>query len=498
MQAYTELTKRFTQLHHFQHMGAMLQWDMAALMPKKGGAARAAATTELDLHTHALITDAALSALFATAAAEDAAGALGALEQANLLEMRKAWELETKLPADLVARTATVHAEANQAWVDMRKANDWAGFVPHLSKVVALAKEKGALLAAGNEMTAYEALMQNYEYGVSKATVDGVFADMKTWLPGMVKEALAKRAGATPLPLTGPYPTDKQRELGLEVMKLMNFDFDAGRLDVAPHPFCGGVPEDVRLTTRYDEGDFSQALMGIVHETGHAMYEQNRPRDCITQPVSQARSMGIHESQSLFAEMHIGRSAAFVELLHPLAVKHLGAADNLTLANLQQTYNNVAPGLIRVDADELTYPLHVLLRYEIEVALIDGDLAVADVPAQWDAKMQQYLGLDTAGNHKDGAMQDIHWSMGYVGYFPTYALGAMYAAQWMAAVRKELGDAEVDAMIRAGELGAIQAWQREHIWSKGSLLSTDELLTKGTGETLNVEHYKAHLKKRYL
>ncbi len=302
----------------------------------------------------------------------------------------------------------------------------------------------------------------------------------------------------------GPFPVDEQKALGLECMKMWQFDFEGGRLDVSSHPFCGGVPEDIRLTTRYKTDNFDQALMGTIHETGHAKYEQNRgPRELLTQPVSMARSMGIHESQSLFAEMQIARSKAFMKFLSPKLTECLksGAGENaaaFSAANLELLYRRIRPGLIRVDADELCYPLHIALRYEIEKGLFDGSIQVEDIPEVWSKKMQAYFGLSTEGNFKDGCMQDIHWSLGMFGYFPTYTLGAMYAAQLMNAMRRELSQNAVDEAIGKGDLSPVLAWQREKIWLKGSSLTADELMTEATGEPLNVLYYRQHLVSRYL
>jgi carboxypeptidase Taq len=316
------------------------------------------------------------------------------------------------------------------------------------------------------------------------------------WLPGLVQQVRTKQAGETVLQASGPFPIEQQRALGVEVMGLLGFDFEGGRLDISTHPFCGGVAEDVRITTRYAENDFVRSLMGIVHETGHARYEQNLPRTLVDLPVGRARSMGIHESQSLSFEMQLGRSAAFVQGLAPLVQKHLGAQPAFGADNLARLLTRVQPGLIRVDADELTYPAHIVLRFEIERALIDGSIAAADIPALWDEKMESYLGLDTRGNFRNGCLQDIHWPSGSFGYFPSYTLGAMYAAQYVASMRRQ--HPKLDARIAAGDLSVVMDWLNRHIWSQASLWPTDELVQRATGEALNPAHFRAHLERRYL
>jgi carboxypeptidase Taq len=256
------------------------------------------------------------------------------------------------------------------------------------------------------------------------------------------------------------------------------------------------VPEDTRLTTRYREDDCMQSLMATIHETGHARYEQNLPRAWLGQPVARARSMAIHESQSLAFEMQLGRSAGFIGRIAPLLGKHLGPQPAFEVANLQRLLTRVEPGLIRVDADELSYPAHVILRFDIERRLIAGEIEAEDIPALWDEGMASLLGLDTRGNFSNGCMQDVHWSAGLFGYFPCYTLGAMYAAQWFAAIRR--GTPELDARIAGGDLAPVFDWLREHIWLQASRWTTAELATRASGEALNPIHFRRHLESRYL
>jgi len=326
--------------------------------------------------------------------------------------------------------------------------------------------------------------------------IDRIFSAVKQWLPGLISAVMDKQSHEHVLPPQGSFPVEQQRQLGLSVMKLLGFDFDAGRLDVSVHPFCGGVPEDVRITTRYREDDFMQSLMGIIHETGHARYEQGLPHALLHLPVGQARSMGIHESQSLSFEMQLGRNPAFLALIAPLIRQHLGEQPAFAADNLALLYSRVRPGFIRVDADELCYPAHIILRYEIEKALIEGEIEAEDIPALWDEKMQAYLGVDTRGNYRQGCLQDIHWTDGSFGYFPSYTLGAMYAAQYFAVMRRGMPD--LDQRIAAGDLSAVTDWLQQHIWSQASQYSTAELIEQATGEALNPEYFRAHLQARYL
>jgi carboxypeptidase Taq len=490
--AYTALAERFTRLFRYHHLYAIASWDQATMMPAKGNEARAAALAELQVLIHRTLTEPGLAGQIA--AAEDEP--LGNMERANLREIRRSWEQANLLPEALVEAKALAGSRCEHAWRQQRPANDWAGFLANFREVVRLSREEAQRLAEATGVRPYDALMDKYEPGMTSAAIERVFADVKSWLPGLIQQVREGQAGETVIAPVGPFAVERQRALGLDVMKLLGFDFDGGRLDVSVHPFCGGVAEDVRITTRYREDDFVQSLMGIVHETGHARYEQGLPRDWLSQPVGLARSMGIHESQSLAFEMQLGRSPAFLELIAPLVRRHLGEQDALSSANLARLYTRVQPGFIRVDADELTYPAHIILRFEIERALIEGEIEAEDIPALWDEKMQAYLGIDTRGNFTDGCLQDIHWTDGSFGYFPSYTLGAMYAAQYFAAMRRQQPD--LDAQIAAGNLAPVFDWLEWNIWSQGSRWQTDELVERATGEALNPAYFRAHLEQRYL
>ncbi len=490
--AYHALTGTFTRLYRLSHLGSIVGWDQAAMMPSKGNAARGAALAELQVLLHQTLTDVRLPDLLKAAAGE----VLQDAERSNLREMRRDWEQANLLPERLVEAQSLASTRCEHAWRGQRQANDWKGFLENFVPVVTLAREEAQLLSQAQGVSPYDALMAKYEPGTRSAEIERIFGEVKTWLPALVQQVRDKQAGETLLQASGPFPVEQQRALGLEVMDRLGFDFEGGRLDISAHPFCGGVPEDVRITTRYSEDDFVRSLMGIIHETGHARYEQNLPRELVHLPVGRARSMGIHESQSLSFEMQLGRSAAFVQSIAPLLNQQFGAQEAFAPENLARLLTRVQPGLIRVDADELTYPAHIILRFEIERALIDGEIDAADIPALWDEKMQAYLGLDTRGNFQQGCLQDIHWPSGSFGYFPSYTLGAMYAAQYFATLRKQQPD--VDARIAAGDLSPVMDWLNHNIWSQASQWSTDALVQRATGETLNPAHFRAHLERRYL
>ncbi|MEP6874380.1 MAG: carboxypeptidase M32 [Burkholderiales bacterium] len=490
--AYDELKRIWIQLHHFGHLQSIAGWDQAAMMPPKGNEARANAMAEMEGLLHRLRTDAALPTLLASAEGEP----LDEFARANLVEIRREWRASNSLPQSLVEARSLAAARCEHAWRSQRPANDWPGFLMNLREVLRLEQEVAQRLSEATGLSPYDAQMDQYEPGTTSAEVDRVFGDLQQWLPGLVRQVREKQSRETVLEPVGPFAKAAQRALSLDVMSVLGFDFEGGRLDESAHPFSGGVPEDTRLTTRYREDDLMQSLMGTVHETGHARYEQNLPRDWLGQPVANARSMGIHESQSLSFEMQLGRSRAFVSLLAPLLRKHFGDQAAFEPENLYRLMTRVKPGFIRVDADEVTYPAHVILRYGIERELIEGSLNAEDIPARWDEGMQSLLGIDTRGNYTNGCMQDVHWGSGLFGYFPCYTLGAMYAAQWFATIRAQTPD--LDARIARGELAPMFDWLRANIWTQASRWSTPELAKRATGEALNPQHFRRHLEARYL
>lgn len=490
--AYDALAGTYTRMHRLHHLQSIASWDQASNMPPKGNEARAAALAEMATLLHQMRTDPKLGDQIERAEQEP----LSELQRANLREIRREWFRATALPEALVQRLQLATSRCEHAWRRQRPANDWAGFAPNLSEVLAAVREMAEHLSQRTGLSRYDALLDRFEPGMTSQRLAGLFGEVRQWLPGLIQEVRDHQATRQPLAPNGPFPVDRQRVLCEQVMHLLGFDFEAGRLDVSTHPFCGGVPEDVRMTTRFREDEFLISLMGTVHETGHGRYEQNLPREGLGQPVAQARSMGIHESQSLSFEMQLGGHPGFARLLAPLVAHAFGAQPAFGADNLHRLITRVQPGFIRVDADEVTYPAHILLRFDIEAPLIEGQIEVADIPALWDEKMMSLLGVDTRGNYRDGPMQDVHWPEALFGYFPTYSLGAMYAAQWFAAIRR--GTPDLDARIAAGDLSPVFDWMRTHIWSQASLWPTDELARRATGEPLNPAHYHAHLRRRYL
>ena len=491
---YDELERRFQRLSAIGGALAMLGWDQAAMMPAGGAEARAEQLATLGVIRHETLTDPAVGDLLS--AAEGDATALDSWQRANLREMRREWRHATALAADLVEARSRAASACEMIWRKARAADDFAMLRPSLEELVGLTRQVAAAKAAAFGCSPYDALLDEYEPDGSSAAIDAIFAELADFLPGFLERALARQnAMPAPLPLAGPFPVEAQRRLGLRFMAALGFDFEHGRLDVSLHPFTGGVPDDVRITTRYAEANFTGALMGVLHETGHALYERGLPAAWRQQPVGNARGMVLHESQSLLVEMQVCRSAPFLGYAVPLLREAFGGGGPAwDEANIARHYQRVARGFIRVDADEVTYPLHVILRYRLERAMLAGELPVADLPGAWRAGMRELLGV-TPPTDREGCLQDIHWPSGSIGYFPTYTLGALAAAQLFAAARKQ--NADIVPGIGMGDFRPLLAWLRAHVHEKGSSLSTDELLRQATGAPLGTAAFRAHLAERY-
>ncbi|MEZ8143864.1 carboxypeptidase M32 [Enterovibrio sp. FF113] len=494
MKAIEKIEKQFQKLSSYSHLAAICGWDQATMMPDGGNDARSKAMSDLAVLCHETLTDSRMGEWITTAESDTS---LTNEQRTNLREIKRAWTQATQFPSELVEKKSLLGSKCEHEWRSQRGKNDWPGFAENLKKVVEASREEANTRATQTGVRPYDAMLDLYEPGMTTEKLDILFGDLKSWLPNLIQKVLEKQKSTVITEPKGPFDTDKQAALGKQMMEILGFNFNHGRLDVSVHPFCGGVPSDVRITTRYDEQDFTSAIMGVVHETGHARYEQGLPKSYAGFPAGEARSMGIHESQSLFFEMQLGRHPFFVDHLATLSAEAFDKQDDAAFGreNINALYQRVRPGYIRVDADEVTYPAHVILRFEIERDLIEGKIEVDDIPALWNQKMQEYLGLSTDGEYTNGCMQDIHWTDGSFGYFPSYTLGAMYAAQFMHAMRKTV---DVDACLKNLDLAPVSTWLEENIWSKGSTLSTDELVIQATGEPLNPEYFKQHLIARYL
>jgi carboxypeptidase Taq len=487
--AYDHVFAAYRRLHHLNHLGRVARWDQYTHMPSHAAQARAAALGELAALMHGMRTDSSLREAIERAELES----LDDMQTANLREARVDWWRNNALPARLVEQRTVAQGLCEHAWRSSRVANDWKGFLPALREVVRLIREEASILSQVLGTSRYDAMLARHEVGMNSAKLDGLFAELKSWLPDLTRKVTAQQALRQDPKPQGPFPVDRQRQLCARVARAIGY---VGRVDESGHPGSMGSPEDPRVTTHYVERDFIPGLLGLVHEVGHAMYEQHLPPGFLGQPVGLARSAGIHESQALSYEMQIGRCRAFASLISPWMNELFGRQDAFEPEPLYRWLTRVRPSLIRVEADEITYPAHVIVRYEIERALLDAEIEVDDIPDRWDHGMRTMLDLDTRGNHKDGALQDIHWCIGLYGYFPTYALGAMYAAQWFEAIEKDRPQWAV--ALREGDFAPTLDWLQAHVWAQGSRWSTEDLVLRASGRPLGVEALRRHLERRYL
>ena len=490
--SYQQLTQQFEALQALQGVMGILHWDSAVIMPESAATVRGQQMAALGQIKHDKLTDPRMGEWLSDAGAN--AEKLDDWQRANLTEMTRIWQHATACDVRLVREQAVATSESEVFWRTARKENNFKGFLPYLKRVVALVREEAAMKADALKLAPYDALMDGYDSGTRMAEVDPIFETLSSFLPGMREQAMDFQAKhVSYLELQGGYAITKQQALSDKLARDLGFK---GRLDISTHPFCGGAPGDVRMTTRYREEDFVDALQGVLHETGHALYEQNLPAEWRFQPVGRARGMSTHESQSLLVEMQFCRSREYLSYATPLIREKLGTSEAAVNAeNLYRLGTRVKPGLIRVRADEVCYPSHVILRYRLEKDIISGKLDVADLPEAWRALMQEMLGI-TPPNDADGCMQDIHWPGGSFGYFPTYTLGAMMAAQWFAQVKKDVPHVMNDAAN--GKFGDFTAWLNQHVHARASSVSRQQLLKDATGQGLDVNVYIQHLKDRYL
>jgi carboxypeptidase Taq len=488
--AYADLHARFALMGALDEVSGILSWDQAVVMPHAARAAEARGEqfAALAAVSHRAATDPALPALLDAAAAEP----LPPEHEANLRLMRRAHARATALPEALVAALARARTACETAWRPARRASDFAAVAPLLAEVVRLTREAAGHLGAALDLAPYDALMDQFQPGMRAARIEPLFAELEAFLPPLIEAAIAHQA--PPTQARGPFPIEAQKRLARRLAAAAGLDLDAARLDESTHPFSGGSPDDTRITTRYREDDFAQAVLAVIHECGHALYEQGLPHAFRRQPAGLAAGMAVHESQSLIFEMQAGRTDAFLGWLAPVLAEELGADPAFGATNLARLWRRVERGFIRVEADELTYPLHVILRFRLERAMIAGSLAVADLPAAWNDAFRAAFGHAPPDDAR-GCLQDIHWFDGAFGYFPAYTLGAMAAAQlFQAAVA---ADPTIEPALARGDFRPLLAWNRAHVHAHGAALDLDGVLAAATGAGLSSAAFRRHLAARY-
>ena len=466
----------------------LLAWDQETHMPPKGQPGRAKVLGTLAGIKHAKLTSSELADALAEAAEQAASSPEDA---AQVAQAEHVASRARRVPVELAKALAEASSAGLAAWQSARAARDFGLFEGALATLVRLRREQAEAIDPGGNP--YEALMDDYEPGAREQDVARVFAELRAELAPLVQKVAQSGRQVDESPARGHFQAEAQLAFARGVARELGFDFEAGRLDRSAHPFCSGLnPGDVRLTWRCQEDDFRPAFFGILHETGHGLYEQGLPRPWWRTPIGAARSMSIHESQSRLWENVVGRSRGFWRWALPAFREHFPEKRGVTVAELFPALHTVAPSPIRVEADEATYNLHIVARFEIERRLLRGEVGVRDLPALWDDTYEELLGLRPSGVDT-GVLQDIHWSMGAFGYFPTYALGNLINAQLFEAAERELGPQE--EAFAEGQFAPLLGWMRARIHALGSRYSSDELVRRATGEPLSARAFLAHVRR---
>lgn len=488
-EAYERMVKLSSDIQLMNDTQALLSWDQEVLMPTKGGAYRAKQMSWLSGEAHRRFTDPVVGELISEIENED----LDEFKRANAREWRHQYDRATALPVELVEKFASAQSVGKSLWAEARKKSDFSMFSEALSELVELNREQAELW--GYEECSYDALLDRFERGARASNLEKVLGNLKRDLVPLVEEALSLEPFDQSL-VKGDCPVEKQAAFNLEIAGDIGFDFEAGRIDTAVHPFCSGMaPFDTRLTTRYDPNDFRSSLYGVLHETGHGLYEQGLKADWHGQPVGSSVSLGVHESQSRLWENHVGRSPEFWKKWLGRASDYFPHLKGLTPEQMTRAVNQAEMSFIRVEADEVTYDLHVLLRFEIEKAIFDGEIEVADIPGEWNKRFEEMFGM-TVPDDSNGCLQDIHWSMGMFGYFPTYSLGNLNASHLYEAALAS--DATISAESARGNYQPLLKWMRKNIHEKGSLHLPNQLIEVAAGKAVTAEAHLKHLRRRYL
>jgi carboxypeptidase Taq len=488
---YKKLLRRARDIALASRAASVLTWDQETYMPAKSLPYRAEQLAWLTGHAHRLFIGKQVGQWISDC--EQHAFPPGSAESGNIREWRRKYDRATKLSASLVENLERVRAHARAAWQQARQQSNFALFKPHLDKVLALTRQMADCW--GYKDSPYDALVEGYEPGATAAQLRQLFSELRPALATILAPAVARSAEVPENLLHGDYPVSAQRLFNRKVAEAIGFDFEAGRIDTTTHPFCTTLgPGDCRLTTRYSETDFVTSLYGVLHEAGHGLYEQGLPSADFGTPNGTAVSLAVHESQSRLWENHIGRGPAFWEFWHPVACEHFPGLKKFSPAQITAAVNRVSPSFIRVEADQVTYDLHIILRFEIEVKLVEGTLSTAEVPAYWNEQFEKMFGLKVTKD-SDGCLQDTHWSIAAIGYFPTYTLGNLNAAQLMRrAVAETPG---LDSQLACGDYKPLLQWLREKIHSQGSRHTPQELIRLATGEPTGIRDHVEYLRTKF-
>lgn len=487
---YQQYTSTMHKIADIRYASALLQWDQETYLPPKGAAIRGQQIATLSEIAHEHFTADALGGLLQELNGRDD---LSVPEKKNVALTWEDYSKQKKFsPAFVRELTETIN-KCFHSWLEARKANDFGLFAGDLSKLIILKKQEAQLL--GYQHHPYDALLNDYDKGSNVQLLDGVFNTIRQPLKDILNK-IQSRPQVSNAFLHRHYPKDQQWAFGMQVLKDLGYDLEAGRQDVSEHPFTINFnSRDVRVTTRIDENDLGNMVWSCIHETGHALYEQGLPDEAYGLPLGEAASLTIHESQSRLWENHVGRSKAFCEHYFPVLQRYFPEQlKDVTVETFYHGINQVAPSLIRTEADEVTYHFHVMVRYELEKQLLENTLATNDIPAWWNEHYQQYLGVQVPDD-KRGCLQDVHWSHGSFGYFPTYSLGSFYAAQFYAKASETIEGLE--NQVRKGDTSALLQWLRTRVHRYGRLYTSEQLSEQVSGEVLNIQHFLRYMLDKY-
>ena len=493
--SYDQLCKAARDISLLHGASAVLSWDQETYMPEKGVEHRSRILAHLSGEAHERLTSKRFGKLLEQAEKQVKGAAKTSIARSNVTLLRREFERATRLTKKLVEENSKAISLGQAAWAKARAESNFAGFAPHLEKLVGLAQEIAERWGGKNEP--YDALLEQHERGITAEEVFALFTALRPHVAKIAQEAVARSKAEAPpeKAMLGNCPIEKQQTLNREVAESVGFDFQAGRIDTTAHPFCSGFgPGDVRLTTRYDKRDFLSSLFGVLHEAGHGMYEQGLAEKEWGLPSGTAVSLGIHESQSRLWENHVGRSRSFWEKWYPRAKSLFPHLKKLKLEQFLLGVNRAEFSFIRVEADEATYDLHIMLRFALERKLFSGTLKVSEVPDAWNAEFEKSFGR-TPPDAARGCLQDIHWSMGGFGYFPTYTLGNLNAAQLFSAAMKK---GAIRKAADKAEYAPLLGWLRENVHAPGSTLSPAQLMEHATGKSTSTAPYLKHLRARFL
>ncbi|QCJ42311.1 carboxypeptidase M32 [Bacillus sp. S3] len=482
------------KITHFSSIIGLADWDQKVMAPKKGRSVFAKATGTLRTEVFKLSVSTEMGKILETLTSEGVRAKLDEVTKARVREYHDYYRKSKSIPADLFQEYSILTAQANDAWEEARETNDFARYLPSLEKIIEFKRKFAEIY--GYEEHPYDALLDEFEPGLTVKILDPLFAKLRESSVNLL-ERIKKHGKPTMANVfEQSFDIDKQKEFNRFILPIIGFDLEAGRLDETVHPFAQTVNiGDVRLTTRYLEKNVRSALFGTIHEAGHGIYEQQVNPAFEESVLQSGTSFGIHESQSRFLENMVGRSKEFWKFFFPKLQEYFPAQlSHMSVEEFYRAVNTVEPSFIRVEADELTYNLHIMLRYEIEKALIGGEIEAKDLPAIWNQKMQDYLGV-TPSTDTEGVLQDVHWSFGGIGYFPSYSLGNLYAAQILRTIQQELPD--FYHHIENGQFNLIQTWLKDKIHQYGKLYTPNELIVKVTGEELNADYLVEYLEKKY-